>query len=160
MSMKHKLYLAGPMTGIPQFNFPAFFAAAEILRDNGHVVASPAEMDIQEVGDGALRSEDGKLAADGTAADTGYTFGDFLSRDVKLVADAVDAVACLPGWQKSKGARLEVYVALICDKPVYAYTPQTAGCLTEIPFESASEIVRARESYNETYKKVAFNADG
>ena len=40
-----RLYLAGPMTGLPLWNFPAFATAAAALRADGHTVFSPAEHD-------------------------------------------------------------------------------------------------------------------
>lgn len=117
-----KLYLAGPMTGIPQFNFPAFDEAASNLRmvlgGDGVDVVSPAEIDDPATRAAALASKDG---APGSGTTSGETWGDFLSRDVKLVADEVDAVMVLPGWENSKGARLEVFVARSVGKPVYDY---------------------------------------
>lgn len=41
--MKRKIYLAGPMSGLPDLNYPAFHAAAAKLRAMGHVVLNPAE---------------------------------------------------------------------------------------------------------------------
>lgn len=153
-----KLYLAGPMTGIPKFNFPAFFAAQKTLENLGYEIVSPAEMDLEDVGDMALSSEDGKLNSNGTV-ETGHTFGDFLARDVKIVADIVAGVVCLPGWEKSKGARLEVFVCLISDKPVYAYTPNRPHGMTPIDFITAADIVKPTQTYNEDYKELAFRKD-
>lgn len=117
-----RLYLAGPMTGIPQFNLPAFDEAASNLRivlgGDGVDVVSPAEIDDPATRAASLASSDG-LLVDGLLNDE--TWGDFLSRDVKLVADEVDAIMVLPGWEKSKGARLEVFVARSVGKPVYDY---------------------------------------
>lgn len=156
MSTKPTLYMAGPMTGIPQFNFPAFFAAAEDLRKLGYTIVSPAEMDM-EIGVTALASPDGKLKAslDGNQAktDDGYTFGDFLARDVKVIADKVDGVVCLPGWENSKGARLEVYVSLISNKPVFTYVPSADPL--PISFETAAGKVKVRPQHHAAYLKTA-----
>lgn len=42
-----KLYIAGPMTGLPDNNYPAFHEAARDLRARGYEVANPAEHVIQ-----------------------------------------------------------------------------------------------------------------
>ena len=39
-----KIYCAGPMTGLPELNFPAFHAEAARLRAFGYEVINPAEI--------------------------------------------------------------------------------------------------------------------
>lgn len=113
------IYVGGPMTGLPMFNFPAFDAAAAELRDRGYTVVSPAELDDPETRRAALASPDG---SPGSGSTNGETWGDFLSRDVKLIADKVDAIAVIDGWEKSRGARLETFVGrMLCGKPVVYY---------------------------------------
>ena len=108
------VYIAGPMTYIPQFNFPAFDKAAADLRLLGLEVISPAELDNMSTRTKALASPDGA-----PHSVPGETWGDFLSRDVKLVADGVGSIAVMDGWEKSRGARLEAFVAVLCKKPVF-----------------------------------------
>lgn len=112
------LYVAGPMTGLPQFNFPAFDEATTNLRREGFKVVSPAELDDEETRAAALASPDG---APGSGTTNGDTWGDFLARDVKLIADQCDGVAVIDGWNKSKGARLETFIAHVTSKPVVYY---------------------------------------
>ena len=40
-----KTYISGPMTGLPDLNFPAFHEAAAYLRAKGFDVINPAEHD-------------------------------------------------------------------------------------------------------------------
>jgi len=127
---KETLYLGGPMTGKPQFNFPAFDRAATKLREHGYSIVSPAELDDEDTRKAALASADG---APGTGSHSGQTWADFLARDVKLIADKVDGIVLLDGWEKSKGARLECFVARLDGKPIYLYRPDTPGLKIPLP---------------------------
>jgi len=82
-----KLYLAGPMTGIPEHNFPAFNEAAEELRQAGYDVVNPAEQGSNEA-----------------------SWAEYMKRDIPLLLQC-EAVATLPNWDASRGARLEVHIA-------------------------------------------------
>jgi hypothetical protein len=99
-----RLYIAGPMSGIPEFNFPAFHEAAAELRQMGMEVISPAEVD--------------EATGFNPATDTAESHLVYMKRDLQLVMDA-DAVALLPGWRGSKGARCEATVAATCGLPLY-----------------------------------------
>jgi hypothetical protein len=110
-------YLAGPMSGIPQFNYPAFHRIAGKLREMGYTIQSPAELDTEAQQAEALASPDGVVH--GTVG--GLTWGDTLAKDVKLISDVVDGIIAMPTWYKSKGARLEIFVAHLCKKPVWIF---------------------------------------
>jgi Domain of unknown function (DUF4406) len=110
-----KVYLAGPMSGIPQFNFPAFYAAAAHLRQDGFDVVSPAEMDDAEDAGAAMKSVDGSMH------NHHKTWGDFLARDVKMLADSgIEGMVFLPSWTGSRGAKLEATVGLLCNYQFFA----------------------------------------
>jgi hypothetical protein len=115
--MTGRWYLAGPMTGIPAFNFPAFDLAAADLRAQGIDIVSPAELDDPETRRLNMASPDGR--------ENGYgpTYADFLARDVRLLGSGdIDGVIVLPGWSRSRGARLETFIIGGLDgKPVLGY---------------------------------------
>lgn len=122
------------MTGIAQFNFPAFDAAAADLRSRGYDIVSPAELDDPTTRELSLASSDGRP----TGKLNGQTWADFLARDVKLIGDQVAGIILLPGWWKSRGARLESFVGLLSSLKFAKYTPQEIGGLTPI---SSDEVL-------------------
>lgn len=91
--MSALVYVAGPMTGLPDFNRPAFDAAQRDLEAAGHRVLNPARQPL------------------------GLTWAEYMRRGLRDVLD-VDAVVVLPGWEISRGARLEVEVAERLGAPV------------------------------------------
>lgn len=103
-----RLYLAGPMTGYPRWNFDAFTAAARALREAGYDVASPHEVDL------ANGFDPDAPVADFTRED----YARVLLEDLRVIAQDVDGVALLPGWLDSNGARAEVALADALGKPV------------------------------------------
>jgi len=114
-----RYYLAGPMSNIPQFNFPAFDRACEVLRAAGFTIISPHENDTPAVQDAARASVDGKMDSAGKIA--GETWPQILARDVILVGDETDGIIFLPDWQKSRGAKLEAFTGLLCGKEFGAF---------------------------------------
>lgn len=84
MSRPMTVYLAGPMTGIKDHNYPAFHAAARELRLAGYDVVSPAECDTSE----------------------NLAWEDWMRLSLKAMLTCTH-VALLPDWHKSTGARME-----------------------------------------------------
>lgn len=112
-------YLGGPMTGIPQFNFPEFHRIAGKLREGGLNIVSPAELDEPDTEAAALASEDG---APGSGAANGESYEDFLSRDIIIVSlpTCVGGIF-MEGWHNSRGARGESWVLAYLKKQLLAY---------------------------------------
>ncbi|MDP9011108.1 MAG: DUF4406 domain-containing protein [Pseudomonadota bacterium] len=110
------LYLAGPMRGIPGFNFPKFDEVTATLRFIGHTVFSPAEHD-RECGFAELEnSPDG---SDESTERAGFSLAEALIADLTYIAREADGVYLLPGWEKSKGCAAEVALATALGKPLF-----------------------------------------
>jgi uncharacterized protein DUF4406 len=102
-----KIYIAGPMTGIPQFNFPAFNAAAARLRSHGHEVFNPAERDIERHGGVDISKDNVNGCQELAAKSHGFSLREALADDCEYICRHADAIALLPGWANSKGANAE-----------------------------------------------------
>ncbi len=98
-----KIYVAGPMTGIPKKNFPAFARAAKALRKLGHEVVNPAELDADE---------------------PKSTWEDCLRRDIRQLVTC-NTVVTLDGYEDSRGARLETYIARALSMSIFHISEYT-----------------------------------
>lgn len=133
-----KLYLAGPMQGLPQFNFPMFNRVAAQLRADGHQVFNPAERDIERHGGVDISkgndSGDVKLAA----KDHAFSLREALADDTAFICNEADGIVMLPGWEHSNGAMAEWTLARALSKSYpfkFAYVQIGAQELDlEIPF--------------------------
>jgi hypothetical protein len=104
---KPRVYIAGPMRGLPLFNFPAFDKARDLGQSEGFVPISPADMDR------ASGFQEDKLAtADVSGPEMARVFaGRDTAALLGLRAEEGDAIALLPGWEKSTGAVAEFFLA-------------------------------------------------
>ena len=93
-----KVYIAGPMTGLPEYNYTAFNVVAMGLRFSGHDVVNPVELGEKYGTADEINSDPVKLA-------------DLLLEELDALKTC-DAIYLLPGWQSSRGARNELKLAL------------------------------------------------
>ena len=83
-----RIYIAGPMSGLPGLNFDAFHAKAAELRAAGHEVVNPAEINLDHTAEwnACMRADIAQLVT-------------------------CEAIYMLPGWFNSRGAKLERHIA-------------------------------------------------
>ena len=91
------IYISGPMAGIIDLNKPAFDAAAEKLRAMGHVVFNPA------------------------AAPPNRSLREALEYDLVWICRQAQAIAMLPGWRTSSGAKVEHALAVALQLDIYLW---------------------------------------
>ena len=104
---KKTVYIAGPMAGIEHNNFEAFDAAMRKLYDEGWFVINPADF-----GHVFGCKPEGKLL-------------DAVCESERAAIPHLDAIYLLKGWQKSKGAKRELLVALQHDLEVIVEGDET-----------------------------------
>lgn len=94
-----KVYIAGPMTGLPEHNYPAFNKAADDLRAIGFEPLNPVDVGCDDA-PGACE----------------HDWQWYMRRTLALMLTA-DRVVLLPGWENSRGAKIEAQLADDLDIP-------------------------------------------
>ena len=103
--MRH-IYLAGPMTGLPDNNYPAFHAEAARLRALGYTVENPAE---------------------NNAPPCGTWLGWMRLALAQLIR--CDTIALLDGFSDSRGARIEASLGVHLGLNTLMASEITAECV-------------------------------
>jgi hypothetical protein len=88
-----KIYLAGPMNYLPEFNYPAFDKAAKRLRAAGHIVFNPADNDRDKGYSQEIADAGGKVSP--------ALKRRIIQDDLLWIINEADAIAFLPGWDGS-----------------------------------------------------------
>jgi nucleoside 2-deoxyribosyltransferase len=129
-----KLYVAGPMRGMPQYNRAAFEANAYVLRQAGYDVVTPIEVDrrVDPAFDHAIHVATPKQIAR------------FQAESMAELARC-DGVALLPGWRGSVGTMQEIDLAcslrIPCGElPVWLWVAAKTGHRDAV--RQAAEIIR------------------
>ena len=133
------VYIAGPMRGYAEFNFPAFDEARDRGLLLGFQIVSPADMDRERnfFATGA-KGEDGELA--------NFDMDAAIHADIEAIL-AADAIAMLPGWEKSTGAKAEYRIAVWAKKEVLdALTFQPLKRDAEMPLTPKGSTIRQFET--------------
>lgn len=122
-----KLYIAGPMSGIKDFNFPAFKEIEDKLQSLRYETVNPANLNRDYVTSDFKYNMDllkgvVKLSTSNydnlTKEDFKKIWAFFLKRDVAEMLTC-DAVVVLDGWKRSEGAAFEVKTALTVKMKIY-----------------------------------------
>jgi hypothetical protein len=117
---KKTVYIAGPMRGIKDYNFPAFDAASVKLEAMGYQVISPADLDREA---GHSFSELGS-DWDWNTIPEGFNLKQAVIRDTFAIINNADEICLLTGWANSKGAQAEAALGRWLGLKVWELEPE------------------------------------
>lgn len=102
-----RIYLAGPMQGYPEFNFPRFNAVARALRASGHEVFNPADKDIERHNGVDISKGNITGSLEKSKTEHGFSLRAALAEDLQYICASANCIMLLPGWERSNGAQAE-----------------------------------------------------
>lgn len=142
---KSRIYLAGPMQGYPEFNFPRFNAVAKALRGNGHEVFNPAEKDIERHAGVNISAGNMSGSIQEAKEKHGFSLREALAQDMEYICKCADTIALLPGWEKSNGAQAEhrTAVALMSEGMSIVYLSEEICQAMELAVRMEADLEQA-----------------
>lgn len=93
--MRKRVYISGPMTGLPEFNRPEFMEAEQLIKELGCKPVNPARIRQRH----------------------GWAWADYMRSALNMMLKC-DEVVLLPGWRESKGVQVEIDLAQRLGMPV------------------------------------------
>ena len=143
--MSRIVYLCGPMAGRADLNEPAFRATQNAIAASGDAPLVPH--DIKPHWHGAQPCAP-VYGAPG--AESGHDGGCYLRADLAALLRVADAVYCLPGWSRSRGAQIEVLIARLLRIPIeYHPDAERGGSAVEVLADVYDEINRQNSKWGE-----------
>lgn len=131
--MTTRVYIATPMTGIPEMNRPMVDRIARYIDRRGDVPVLPHDI--------PARPHDGPCPdADSYPGVTERDHGGlcYLRNDLIIMLQRCGAVVMAPGWSRSRGARVEHSTALAVGMDVSYWHPDS-GMVSSTPLEEDRE---------------------
>jgi nucleoside 2-deoxyribosyltransferase len=127
-----RIYLSGPMRGLPSANFPAFDYAADKLRKEGFEVFSPADNDrrLCNWSEDYIPTDDELLDMQERGL---LTARKCFECDMHAIATWADTVAVLRGHEKSSGVAAELALAKALNLTI-VYLGEEYHAQTKAPF--------------------------
>lgn len=140
-----RVYLAGPMQGYAEFNFPRFNAVAKALRGNGHEVFNPAEKDIERHAGVNISAGNNTGSIQEAKDKHGFSLRTALSEDLEYICKRADTLVLLPGWEKSNGAQAEhrTAVALMSEGMSIVYLSEEICQTMELAAQLQGDLANA-----------------
>lgn len=129
MNMERRIYIAGPMRGIPYYNFDAFLAAEDLLKTAEWNVCNPARLDLARGFDPRKIEDPNYDWSSVPEEELELTIRDIAKRDLANVL-ACDAIYMLSGWEQSIGATAEYAAAKFARLEIYS---EEELCGDELP---------------------------
>ena len=106
-----RIYISGPMTGVPNHNFDAFWNAANRLRVAGHFVINPTELSAPFGTEDEIASSFQEYYLEEPIISPKSLAPNILAADLAAVRSC-DAIYLLRGWESSRGAKRELAEAI------------------------------------------------
>lgn len=99
------IFISGPMTGLPNYNFDKFNEVAAKLENAGCKVVNPVKI--------CKKYKQETVIKDKSAFDA------MVAEQQKAEREECDSIILLDGWEKSRGVRLELKTALDLDFKIF-----------------------------------------
>lgn len=166
-----RVYIAGPMTGYVELNFPAFRAEAAALRAAGLEVINPSEINVDPSAgwSACMRADIAQLVTcdrihllPGWSTSKGASLEHHIGRALGLLVTLAEGAESMPEHYSFAGSA-DAFVSKFLNRAVQGVdesADQVPAAVTNVSHEAALAICEKVADYHQTQLKAALNAHG